>query len=124
VADVHISIPARPEYVHVLRKVAAGVAANLDLTFDDIEDLRLAVDEACAYLLSGGGTPEHLQATISAKGSSLEILASVTGNGNGRVRTDGHASVMWHILGALTDEARVEDVDGHPAIRLLKHIRP
>ncbi|MGW4973630.1 hypothetical protein ACWEP3_27550, partial [Streptomyces albidoflavus] len=29
----------------------AGLAARLDFTLDEIEDLRIAVDEACAILL-------------------------------------------------------------------------
>jgi serine/threonine-protein kinase RsbW len=121
--EVRVSIPAKPEYVHVLRSVAAGVAASLDLTFDDIEDLRLAVDEACAYLLAGGGEAGSLEARITSGGPSLEIVARLDGvSTNGRHTEAAHASVMWHILGALTDEARLEDIDGMPAIRLTKHI--
>ena len=36
----------------VLRTATAGLAARLQFTLDEIEDLRIAVDEACAILLS------------------------------------------------------------------------
>ena len=39
-------------YLSVLRTATAGLAARLDFTLDEIEDLRIAVDEACAMLLS------------------------------------------------------------------------
>src|ERR1700744_5987095 len=48
---VEVSIPADVVYVATLRLTAASLAARCDLTIDDIEDLRLAVDEACALLL-------------------------------------------------------------------------
>ena len=38
-------------YLSVLRTATAGLAARLDFTIDEIEDLRIAVDEACAMLL-------------------------------------------------------------------------
>ena len=39
-----------------LRLTTASLAARCDLTVDDIEDLRLAVDEACALLLPHAGS--------------------------------------------------------------------
>jgi hypothetical protein len=43
--------PAGPEFVHVLRAVTAAAASRLQVPYDGIEDLRLAVDEASARLL-------------------------------------------------------------------------
>ena len=48
---VEVSIPADVAYLSVLRTATAGLAARLDFTLDEIEDLRIAVDEACAMLL-------------------------------------------------------------------------
>ena len=44
-------MPADTAYVAVLRTTTAGLAARLDFTLDDIEDLRIAVGEACAMVL-------------------------------------------------------------------------
>ena len=49
--DVELRLPADSAYVSVLRTTTAGLAARLDFTVDDIEDLRIAVDEACAMVL-------------------------------------------------------------------------
>src|SRR5919202_3533665 len=48
---VDLRVPADPAYLAVLRTATAGLAARLDLTLDEIEDLRIAVDEACALVL-------------------------------------------------------------------------
>ena len=49
---VTIKLPAAGAYLSVLRTATAGLAARLDFTLDEIEDLRIAVDEACAMLLA------------------------------------------------------------------------
>ena len=48
-ADVELRLPADGAYVSVLRTTTAGLAARLDFPIDDIEDLRIAVGEACAH---------------------------------------------------------------------------
>jgi serine/threonine-protein kinase RsbW len=50
-------IPARPEWVRVVRLATAGVAARLGFSYDEVEDLKLAVAEACnnAILHGNGG---------------------------------------------------------------------
>src|SRR4029078_13735568 len=45
-ADVSLRVPAEGAYVSVLRTMTAGLAARLDFTVDDIEDLRIAGGEA------------------------------------------------------------------------------
>ena len=50
-ADVELRLPADSAYVSVLRTTTAGLAARLDFTIDDIEDLRIAVGEASALVL-------------------------------------------------------------------------
>ena len=49
---VVLRLPAAGAYLSVLRTATASLASRLDFTIDDIEDLRIAVDEACAMLLT------------------------------------------------------------------------
>ena len=50
-AEVRLTIPANGAYVAVPRAVVGNLAAHDDFTLDAIDDLRIAVDEACALLL-------------------------------------------------------------------------
>ena len=119
-SEIRLSVPARADYVHVLRSVIASVAAKLDFSYDDIEDLRLAVDEACAYLLGLRDGPTALSLTITPSGRTVDVLASVDG-AEAAGRGEGlQANMVWHLLGALTDEARFEESGGHPGIRFTK----
>ncbi len=48
---VEITFPARAEFVSVARLTAATVAARRGFTYDEIEDLKIAVGEACTSLI-------------------------------------------------------------------------
>ncbi len=71
---VILAVPAMTSYLAVLRTATAGLAARLGMTLDEIEDLRIAVDEACAILLpiaapgsdvtcQFGSSPRHCTST-------------------------------------------------------------
>src|SRR3954466_2570105 len=49
--DVKLTLPARPENVSVIRHVLGAFAEALRLPDDLIEDLRLAVPEACTNVV-------------------------------------------------------------------------
>ena len=119
-SEIRLSVPARADYVHVLRSVIASVAAKLDFSYDDIEDLRLAVDEACAYLLGLRDTPTVLTLSITPSDGSVDVLASVDGAVSVEAATGQQANMMWHLLAALTDEARMDEQSGQPGIRFTK----
>lgn len=42
-----LHIPSRPEYVRVVRLALLGIASRMEFSFDDVEDMKLAVSEAC-----------------------------------------------------------------------------
>src|SRR5262245_38272780 len=43
--DLHLSVPAAPEFLRAVRMVAADAAARAGLDVDEVEDFRIAVDE-------------------------------------------------------------------------------
>ncbi len=55
--SVELRIPNRPEWVAVARLTVAAVANRLPFTVEEIEDLKLAIAEACTSVIqSGDGT--------------------------------------------------------------------
>src|SRR4051794_31030133 len=72
---VELDVPASPAYLAVVRTATAGLAARLALTLDQIEDLRIAVDEACALLLGGRTHPGEILSTSFTIGDGvLDVL--------------------------------------------------
>ncbi|MDX6229698.1 MAG: serine/threonine-protein kinase RsbW [Frankiales bacterium] len=95
---VSVSLPAVGAYLSVLRTATAGLAARLDFTLDDIEDLRIAVDEACAMLLAQAAPAASLDCTFELLPDTMRIAVSV-------VTTDGlepsRDTFAWTVLSAL-----------------------
>jgi len=44
---VELTLPARPDFLVLARMTVGAVAARAEMAVDDIEDLRLAIDELC-----------------------------------------------------------------------------
>jgi serine/threonine-protein kinase RsbW len=116
---VTLEIPATPDHVHVLRAVAASVGARLPMSLDDVDDLRLAVDEAAARLLQlpGGG---RLWLEVTASTDGLAIALSTDGDASGWPGPDAKATLPCKILTALVDDVSFERRDGVATIRFHK----
>jgi serine/threonine-protein kinase RsbW len=109
-ADVSLRVPADGAYVSVLRTMTAGLAARLDFTVDDIEDLRIAVGEACALVLPEATPGGDLEAEFRQTTGSLTVSI--------RVPTDSRAepdyeSFAWQVLSTLATEATADADDQH-----------
>jgi serine/threonine-protein kinase RsbW len=97
---VDLRVPADPAYLVVVRTATAGLAARLDLTLDEIEDLRIAVDEACSLLLLGRAHPGRtLNASFSVGAGSITV---VIGGPADALPED--ASFSWAVLRALAGD--------------------
>ena len=109
-ADHHVTltIPADGAYLSILRTATAGVAARLDFTLDGIEDLRMAVDEACALLLPQSKADSNLHCAFDVGESSLTIAVTAESLSPKPPRRDGFA---WTVLTALTTDVDAS-VDG------------
>ena len=121
--DVRLVVPAAPEYLRIVRLTAAGLASRLRFTFDEVEDLRIAVDELCFHLLghtNGDSTAtdhdRNMELTYSANGDSITIT--------GRTGLTGAlpepSELSQQILDALVDEHEVSSEEGMVTFRLMK----
>ncbi len=100
---VELELPADPAYLGVVRTACAGLGARLDLTLDEIEDLRIAVDEACTLVLppasTGHDADVRLRATFSVSTSSLAVRVQ-----GPNPLLPGDSSYAWAVLEALAGD--------------------
>jgi serine/threonine-protein kinase RsbW len=117
--DIRVTVPSRAEFVHVLRAVTATVASRVPVPFDGIEDLRLAVDEACAQLLAlPGGTA--LTLTLRPLPDRLEAVVGIDAPANGWPPPALEQTLGWRVLTALVDSVALDDDGTTPSIRFTK----
>lgn len=115
---VALRLPAVGAYLSVLRTATAGLAARLDFTLDEIEDLRIAVDEACAMLLSSALPGADLECEFELTADLIRVSVSVlTLDG----RQPARDTFAWTVLTALAGDvdSRV-DTDNRVSIDLHK----
>lgn len=76
---IQIAIPADHRSVRVARVASGAAAAHLDADVEGLEDLHLAVGEACAVLLGcatpAAEQPDRLELTIRAHPTELRVRA-------------------------------------------------
>jgi serine/threonine-protein kinase RsbW len=115
---VVLVVPAGSAYLAVLRTATVGLAARLQMTLDEIEDLRIAVDEACGILVPLAPPAAEVTCRFSVTPESLRIDVSVPAV-PGR-ELPGNQSFSWQVLTALAGEVSADGRDGRATISLRK----
>jgi serine/threonine-protein kinase RsbW len=95
---VKVTLPAEGAYLSVLRTATAGLAARLDFTLDEIEDLRIAVDEACAMLLAQAIPGTNLECAFELESDQMAITVSVVA---AQPQMPAKDTFAWTVLSAL-----------------------
>jgi serine/threonine-protein kinase RsbW len=110
---VELTIPVRANLVVLARLTAATVASRADFDIEEIEDLRLAVDELCVSLVQGDGDG-RLDLRFSHDDDQIEVTCSfrtdsIESGGTSDGSLDGLSA---RILDALVDEHGEDIVEG------------
>lgn len=122
---VVLELPADPRFLLVARSVVAGVAAGLELPYDAVDDVRLAVNEAIGILLtvSGPGSRIVLQLRPDHDAFRARISTDTAETSHGPwplEETRELDGLAWRIVTHLVDDAVAGTEDGHPSISLMR----
>ena len=123
---VEIVLPSRPEYLLLARLATSGVGLRAELTVDDIEDLKVAVSEACTNVINHAFdddvTPADRQIQLRMSAGRGEMTVEVEDEGQGfdpkelerstRDGLDGKGGLGFGLMKELTDSFRVESAPG------------
>lgn len=100
--EVTVEIPGDSRFVALTRVVAASIATEAGLSIDEIEDLRMAVDELVSLTLSSttADAPDPIRLTYRLAGTAVEVSASVDSDVDLGERSD---ELTGLILSSVTD---------------------
>jgi serine/threonine-protein kinase RsbW len=115
---VELTVPADPAYVSVLRTVTASLAARRDFTIEEIDDLRIAVDEASSLLLPHAASGGQVSAVFTATEDTLTARVSIAA-APGAVKIDT-GSFAWMVLAALADTVTTDHNSERVSVTLSK----
>lgn len=110
-SDVRLTLPARPENVAVVRHVLGAFAEALQLPDPVVEDMRLAVTEACTNVVRhayADGRSGPVEILIRPVDEALEIIVADEGRGLGPSDDTSGPGLGLPLIAALADTLEIE----------------
>ncbi|NCO43210.1 MAG: anti-sigma B factor RsbW [Armatimonadetes bacterium CG_4_10_14_3_um_filter_66_18] len=112
-------MPSDAEYIRIVRLALAGLGARLKFPYDDIEDIKLAVSEACnnavLHATGAGGvvvrctqTPDSLEIEVRDQGAGLS--AALGARPPAEELSENGLGLF--LMQALMDEVALEPTEG------------
>lgn len=113
-----IAFPARPEYLKLLRTIAASVAVGLDFSVERIDDLKMAVVEAASQLIDAGAPGRTLTVRVGLFLGALRVEVSSEGVDGAWPPEDFESSLTWRVLSTVARDISFGGAQGSAFIKL------
>jgi len=78
---VELRIPCKAEWVAVARLAVAAIASRMHFTIEEVEDVKLAVAEACTNVIQHAVDANHIE--VRCESGPEELRVRVRDNGRG-----------------------------------------
>jgi serine/threonine-protein kinase RsbW len=117
VTHIQLAIPGSPEFLRLARLAAADVGSRIGMTYEDLEDLRIAVDEL-SYAITAGRAEATLQLDFSFDAGAIEVEGTCADEGGSFAPTE----LARTIVAAVVDEYQLEAAGGRRRFRLVKRV--
>lgn len=119
---IELTIPARPEYIVIARLAAGGVAGRMGLSFDEAEDLKLAVGEVCTAAIRSGATKVTVRFRPEADRLDIRV-AHTRGRAQDASDPTQERELGMFLVRCLMDEVRVRNAGAQHAVLMTKRLR-
>jgi anti-sigma regulatory factor (Ser/Thr protein kinase) len=132
VATIELEIPPSPVYVGVVRLAVASLARAAGLDEETVDDLKIAVSEACATAVLGlerSDAHDPITITFSEDGGRLELEVAdrapvdVESDPEDSQGFDSRSTMSLALLESLVDECHITPRDGGGTITRLSVTR-
>ena len=113
-------MPASPDLLRVARLTAAGLANRVGFNVDEVEDVKIALDELCFSLLGDGAGSGTLDLRFVLEPGALVIEGAGPSDG-AQDRDEETEEFAALLLAALVDEHEISRDGEELRFRLVKH---
>ena len=126
---IKMEITANPEYVSIIRLTTSGIANKVGFCIDDIEDLKVAISEACTNAIKHSSEDRFIIIySMIENGLSIEIIDNGKGYDKNSVSEPNidnlkESGMGLFIIESLMDEVIVESQEGKgTSIKMIKYL--
>ena len=118
--EIWLTLPADDAFHGVAHLVLGGLAVRLDLTYEDLQDLELALDT----LLERSNQQGNVTLVVHVEDGSVRTVVGPFDSLRRELEAEeGDSLDLKRILAAVCDRVQVEDRDGSQWVELTKAIR-
>lgn len=126
---IKMEITANPEYVSVVRLTTSGIANKMGFCIDDIEDLKVAISEACTNAIKHSTENKFtIIYTVLEKELSIQIIDNGKGYDTNSISQPSienlkESGMGLFIIESLMDEVSIESQEGKgTSIKMTKYL--
>lgn len=115
-SDVQLTLPSDSAFLRLARLTAADIGSRLGFAVEDIDDLRIAVDELCFVVA------EHSSGPLTLHFKLLDACVEIDGHCPDDGQPLEQSELGRTIVDAVVDEHRLEQRDGVRRFWLRKRV--
>lgn len=123
---IRLTIPAKAEYVSVVRLTSSALASRIGFDIEEIEDIKVAIAEACTMIIKNG---EKQNIDIKFEIMEDRLIISIQakqfvcrGRDDEVSDISDNRSLSILIIESLMDEVRCDNCDGVVCLNMMKKL--
>lgn len=118
---VALTVPSRGEYAKTVRMTASALVSRMGMTFDEIEDVRMAAEEAFVYACDHGPTSGAVTLEFVLDNDVFEMKVALADSLRlADEEAERRAAYATFILQSVTDTFEMSSDEAGPYLRIVK----
>ena len=118
---IALTVPARGEYAKTVRMTAAALVSRMDMTYDEVDDIRMAAEEAFAYAIETLPENSDVDMEFLVGDGQIEIVVALGDEqAAGSEEAERIAAYATFILESVCDRYELASDESGAHLRLLK----
>ncbi|TDB38916.1 MAG: ATP-binding protein [Actinobacteria bacterium] len=119
---IALTVPARSEYAKTARLTAAELASRIGMSYDDVDDVRMAAEEAFVYACTHVARGGEITFSFVLDGPTLTIEVGPFPDADDTEEPEPEDRYAAFILESVCDEFEIDRVAGACTLHLVKRL--
>jgi serine/threonine-protein kinase RsbW len=120
---ITLTVPAKSEYAKTVRMTAAALVSRMGMNFDDVDDVRMAAEEAFVYAVDTLPEDAEVRFEFSVSDDELKIDVPLgSEDPSSDEEADRRAAYATFILESVCDSYGLESDEDGAHLRLTKRV--
>jgi serine/threonine-protein kinase RsbW len=117
---ITLTVPAKGEYAKTVRMTASALVSRMDMSYDDVDDVRIAAEEAFVYACDSALDTDEVTFEFRVEGNTMEMKVSLGGERAADEDAERRAAYATFILQSVCDQFELSSDETGSYLRVLK----